>query len=119
MPHTITQDPEDLPFDSEGFPQIPLTETARYLRDLTASPSSSNNVIKVKSHYRRRKATKKKNTKKKRKESPLHSWLLPSIASIQGTSTTETVSSTKKQEAADRSLAFSLRMADYKLLFQK
>ena len=82
MPHTITQYPEDLAFDSEGFPQIPLTETARRLRDLT---SSSNNIVKVKSHYRRRKASKKKSksTEKKQttKTSPLDGWLLPSVIS--------------------------------------
>jgi hypothetical protein len=120
MWHMITQDPdelpcdpEELPFDNDGLPQVPLTETARRLRDLTSTSAADNaaNTVKVKSYYRR-----KKKKKSKKRRTLLEGWLIPPTSNSQQVSTAAKHTS---QEAKDRSLAFSLRSEDYKLLFNK
>jgi hypothetical protein len=106
----ITQDPsedslEDSFVDAEGLPQLPLSNLARTLRDMTAP-----NFVKVKSHYRRRKYPAKKKNKVKSSQQKIDGWLRPTKVA-HGVN-----KNSPKQTESDRTLAFSLHLLEVREL---
>jgi hypothetical protein len=127
MPHTIiTQleevyqqlhDPEESLFDTDGLPQLPLSDLAKRLRDLT-NPSPPRPPVRVKSYFRHFPGKKKKKTS----QNPLDKWLLkkkPTTNSKQAPPTKKlpakpksTPPSTNSLEKDDRKLAFSMHIKE-------
>jgi hypothetical protein len=112
---------EDSPFDEEahvdaqGFPQLPLSDLARALRDFTNTPGPAHSVP-VRAHYRRigsKKAAAKKK-KKKQKQATLKNWLKNAPPKQQKKKNPPILAD--QQENEDRDLAFRLRFLEIKEL---
>jgi hypothetical protein len=116
-PNNITQDPEDTYFDAEGFPQLPLSELAKRLRDMTAPVATTNNNkrgrIKVRSHYRKWRSSytkKKTHTPHEPNQSTISQWLHGTAQ--QKKKNPESAINQTPQMQADRSLAMSLHITE-------